>query len=82
MAVHLVLIACLAAPPNTCQEIPLVEVTAEDVVSCTGKAKDTSEAWQKAAQGLSRHRDQMRERRRGRQRAALGSVELNPRAGS
>lgn len=47
MAVHLVLIACLAAPPNTCQEIPLPEVTAEDVVSCTGKAKESSEAWQK-----------------------------------
>ena len=47
MAAHLVLIACLAAPPNTCQEIPLLEVTAEDVVSCTAKSKDASEAWQK-----------------------------------
>ena len=51
MAVHLVLIACLAAPPNTCQEIPLLEVTSEDVVSCVGKAKAKSEEWQ------SQHKD-------------------------
>ena len=51
MAVHLVLIACLAAPPNTCQEIPLPEVTSEDVVSCVGTAKAKSEEWQ------SKHND-------------------------
>jgi hypothetical protein len=51
MAVHLVLIACLAAPPNTCQEIPLPEVISEDVVSCVGKAKVKSEEWQ------SQHKD-------------------------
>jgi hypothetical protein len=47
MAVHLVLIACLAAPPNTCQEISLPEVTSEDVVQCVGSAKAKSEEWQK-----------------------------------
>jgi hypothetical protein len=47
MAVHLVLIACLATPPNTCQEIALPEVTFEDVVSCNYKARVNSEAWQK-----------------------------------
>jgi hypothetical protein len=46
MAVHLVLIACLAAPPNTCQEIPLPEVVSEDVVQCVGSAKAKSEEWQ------------------------------------
>jgi hypothetical protein len=46
MAVHLVLIACLAAPPNTCQEIALPEVTSEDVVQCVGSAKAKSEEWQ------------------------------------
>jgi hypothetical protein len=47
MAVHLVLIACLAAPPNTCQEIALPEVTSEDVIQCVGSAKAKSEEWQK-----------------------------------
>jgi hypothetical protein len=47
MAVHLVLIACLAAPPNTCQEIALPDVTSEDVVQCVGSAKAKSEEWQK-----------------------------------
>jgi hypothetical protein len=47
MAVHLVLIACLATPPNTCQEIALPEVTSEDVIECVGSAKEKSEAWQK-----------------------------------
>lgn len=51
MAVHLVLIACLAAPPNTCQEIPLPEVTSVDVVSCVGSAAAKSEEWQ------SQHKD-------------------------
>jgi hypothetical protein len=51
MAVHLVLIACLAAPPNTCQEISLPEVTSEDVVSCVGSAAAKSEEWQ------SQHKD-------------------------
>jgi hypothetical protein len=51
MAVHLVLIACLAAPPNTCQEIPLPEVTSADVVSCNGTARAKSEEWQ------SQHKD-------------------------
>jgi hypothetical protein len=51
MAVHLVLIACLAAPPNTCQEIPLPEVISEDVVSCVGSAAAKSEEWQ------SQHKD-------------------------
>ena len=46
MAVHLVLIACLAAPPNTCQEIPLPEAVSEDVVACIGTAKTKSEEWQ------------------------------------
>jgi hypothetical protein len=46
MAVHLVLIACLAAPPNTCQEIPLPEVVSEDVIECVGSAKVKSEEWQ------------------------------------
>jgi hypothetical protein len=47
MAVHLVLIACLAAPPNTCREIPLTELTSKDVVHCVSTAKERSEAWQK-----------------------------------
>lgn len=51
MAVHLVLIACLAAPPNTCQEIPLPEVISEDVASCLGSAKTKSDEWQ------SQHKD-------------------------
>ena len=46
MAVHLVLIACLAAPPNTCKEIPLPEVVSEDVIQCVGSAKAKSEEWQ------------------------------------
>jgi hypothetical protein len=46
MAVHLVLIACLAAPPNTCQEIPLPEVVSEDVIQCIGSARAKSEEWQ------------------------------------
>jgi hypothetical protein len=46
MAVHLVLIACLAAPPNTCQEIPLPEMTSKDVVHCASTAEEKSEAWQ------------------------------------
>ena len=51
MAVHLVLIACLAAPPNTCQEIALPEVVSEDVVHCVSTAKAKSEEWQ------SQHKD-------------------------
>ena len=47
MAAHLVLIACLAAEPHTCQEIPLLEVTFEDVVSCTALSKAKSDEWQK-----------------------------------
>jgi hypothetical protein len=46
MAVHLVLIACLAAEPHTCQEIALPDVVSEDVVQCTGLAKAKSEEWQ------------------------------------
>jgi hypothetical protein len=46
MAVHLVLVACLAAPPNTCQEIALPEVVSEDVIQCIGSAKAKSEEWQ------------------------------------
>jgi hypothetical protein len=46
MAVHLVLIACLAAPPNTCKEIDLPEVVSEDVIQCVGSAKAKSEEWQ------------------------------------
>jgi len=46
MAVHLVLIACLAAPPNTCKEIPLPDVVSEDVIQCVGSAKTRSEEWQ------------------------------------
>ena len=46
MAVHLVLVACLAAPPNTCQEISLPEVVSEDVIQCIGSAKAKSEEWQ------------------------------------
>jgi len=48
MAAHLVLIACLAAEPHTCQEIPLLEVVSEDVVSCTATSRAKSEEWQKA----------------------------------
>ncbi len=47
MAAHLVLIACLAAEPHTCQEIPLLEMTSEDVVSCTAVSKAKSDEWQK-----------------------------------
>ena len=46
MAVHLVLVACLAAPPNSCQEISLPEVVSEDVIQCIGSAKAKSEEWQ------------------------------------
>ena len=46
MAVHLVLIACLAAPPNTCKEIELPDVVSEDVIQCVGSAKAKSEEWQ------------------------------------
>jgi hypothetical protein len=46
MAVHLVLVACLAAPPNTCQEIDLPKVVSEDVIQCVGSAKTKSEEWQ------------------------------------
>ena len=46
MAVHLVLIVCLAAPPNTCKEIPLPEVVSEDVIQCVGSAKAELEEWQ------------------------------------
>ena len=34
MAAHLVIIACLVAPPNTCGEVPLPDVTNEDVTTC------------------------------------------------
>ncbi|HSD92572.1 MAG TPA: hypothetical protein VLB11_06045 [Methyloceanibacter sp.] len=46
MPVYLVLVACLAAPPNTCKEIPLPEVTSEDVVHCVSTAAEKSEEWQ------------------------------------
>ena len=46
MAVHLVLIACLAAPPNTCKEIPLPDVVSEDVIQCVNSSKAKSEEWQ------------------------------------
>ena len=46
MSVYLVLIACLAAPPNTCKEIPLPEVTSDDVVHCVSTAAAKSEEWQ------------------------------------
>ena len=47
MAAHLVIIACLVAPPNTCKEVPLLDVTSEDVASCTGTAPVKAVEWQR-----------------------------------
>ncbi|MBK5197145.1 MAG: hypothetical protein JJE37_02570 [Methyloceanibacter sp.] len=46
MAAHLVIIACLVAEPHTCSEIPLPDVSFEDVLVCNGQARAKSEEWQ------------------------------------
>ncbi len=75
MAVHLVLVACLAAPPEYLPGDPLPEVVSEDVVELHRPAKAKSEEWQSQAHGLSRHRHQMREGR-GQQHAASAARQL------
>jgi hypothetical protein len=52
MAAHLIIIACLVAEPHTCSEIPVPEVTSEDVVSCNSTSREKSEKWQ------AEHKDQ------------------------
>ena len=50
MAAHLVIIACLVAPPSDCKEFLLPDVTAEDVSSCIGKAAEPVQKWQEENQ--------------------------------
>jgi hypothetical protein len=52
MAAHLIIIACLVAEPHTCSEIPVPQVTSEDVVSCNSTSREKSEKWQ------AEHKDQ------------------------
>ncbi|MGI8724281.1 MAG: hypothetical protein ACR2J1_02725 [Methyloceanibacter sp.] len=44
---HLVIIACLVAVQNECKEIPLLDITAEDVTLCITKSHENAEKWQK-----------------------------------
>ena len=46
MAAHLIIVACLVAQPHTCSEIPVPDVTLEDVISCNHQARELSEKWQ------------------------------------
>jgi hypothetical protein len=46
MAAHLVIIACLVAPPNTCGEVPLPDVTNEDVTTCIRDSGMNARKWQ------------------------------------
>ena len=46
MAAHLVIIACLVAPPNTCGEVPLQDVTNEDVTTCIRDSGKNAHEWQ------------------------------------
>jgi hypothetical protein len=46
MAAHLIIVACLVAEPHTCSEIPVPDMTLEDVISCNHQARELSEKWQ------------------------------------
>ena len=44
---YLVVIACLIAVENQCKEVPLVEITSEDVSLCISKSHENAQKWQK-----------------------------------
>jgi hypothetical protein len=46
MAAHLIIVACLVAEPHTCSEIPVPDITLDDVISCSHQARELSQKWQ------------------------------------